>query len=173
MLKRDEIADATSCFNKAKDNEMVFVLLGRDLATPATIRAWVQARLKLHLNRSDDPQIQEALAAAAQLETTDDGQQFTTVLSPPLPLYSNPVSPIEWQAAVDAFFVACCGLRLRFWKHIKYLLDNETEAPSRKMQLALLRAIYSRGDGQHLIDFLKNGSTPTWQEQLGMLPKSD
>ena len=41
MKKTDELADPTSCLNKARDDERLFVLLARDPAAPVTIRAWV------------------------------------------------------------------------------------------------------------------------------------
>ncbi len=47
MLKRDELADPTSCLNRARDDEMTFVLLGRDAAAPAAIRAWAEERIRL------------------------------------------------------------------------------------------------------------------------------
>lgn len=38
MIKEFERSEPNSCWNKAGQYEPVFVLLGRDLATPATIR---------------------------------------------------------------------------------------------------------------------------------------
>lgn len=32
MIKRDEVSNPNSCLNRAKDDEMVFVLLARDEA---------------------------------------------------------------------------------------------------------------------------------------------
>lgn len=69
MLKRDELSDPNSCLNKARNDELVFVLLERDVAAPATIRAWVEERLRLGKNQPDDPQIVEAIACADQMET--------------------------------------------------------------------------------------------------------
>jgi hypothetical protein len=64
MIKRSEIADPRSCLNRAKDDEILFVLLARDPAAPVAIRAWVAERLRLGKNRADDGQIREALACA-------------------------------------------------------------------------------------------------------------
>ncbi len=69
MLKRDELSDPTSCLSKAKDDEMLFVLLGRDKAAPLAIRVWVNERIRLGKNQYDDPQIQEALACARRMES--------------------------------------------------------------------------------------------------------
>jgi hypothetical protein len=44
MLRKEELSDPNSCLNRAKDNEMVFVLLERDPAAPVAIRAWIDAR---------------------------------------------------------------------------------------------------------------------------------
>lgn len=40
MIKKDEIADPTSCLNKAADEEPVFVLRAHDRAAPSVVRAW-------------------------------------------------------------------------------------------------------------------------------------
>lgn len=57
MLKRDEVTSSASCLNKAKDDEMIFVLLGRDRAAPAAIEAWIRERIRLGLNEYEDTQI--------------------------------------------------------------------------------------------------------------------
>ena len=64
MRKRDELTVPTSCMNRAKDDEMTFVLLGRDVAAPAAIHAWVTERIRLGKNKPQDAQIQEALNCA-------------------------------------------------------------------------------------------------------------
>jgi hypothetical protein len=61
MRKRDELTDPTSCLNKAKDDEWLFVLLGRDPAASVAVQAWVDERIRLGKNKLDDPQIHEAL----------------------------------------------------------------------------------------------------------------
>ncbi len=62
MRKRDELTDPTSCLNRAGAEEWLFVLLGRDVAAPATVRAWIGERIRLGKNRRDDSQIVEAEA---------------------------------------------------------------------------------------------------------------
>ena len=64
MIKRDEIEDTNSCFNKATDGERLFVLIARDPAAPVAIRAWVAERIRLGKNAPDDAQILEAIACA-------------------------------------------------------------------------------------------------------------
>lgn len=44
MTKAECIADPNSCWNKAKDDEPVFILLGRDEDAPATIEYWLKER---------------------------------------------------------------------------------------------------------------------------------
>jgi hypothetical protein len=71
VRKRDELADPRRCLNKAKDDEWLFVLLGRDPAAPAAVRAWAAERVRLGKNLPADPQLLEAgrwadLAAAGQ-----------------------------------------------------------------------------------------------------------
>jgi len=72
MRKRDELRQNTSCLNKARDNEMLFVLLGRDKAAPATIRFWCQDRIARGLNQANDYQIEEALKCARSMESDQE-----------------------------------------------------------------------------------------------------
>ena len=69
MLKRLEISTPTSCLNKCRDDERLFVLLARDPAAPVAIRAWVAERIRLGKNTVTDPQIVEAIDCAAHMET--------------------------------------------------------------------------------------------------------
>ena len=68
MTKLNEICDAKSCFNKAHNNEFLFILLDRDKAFPSTVRAWVNERIRLGLNYLEDNQIQEAINLADLVE---------------------------------------------------------------------------------------------------------
>jgi len=68
MLKHVEISTPTSCLNKARDEERLFVLLARDPAAPIAIRAWVAERIRLGKNTLTDPQIVEAIDCAARME---------------------------------------------------------------------------------------------------------
>jgi hypothetical protein len=60
MRKRDELTDPASCLNRARADEWIFVLLARDAAAPAAVRAWIGERLRLGKNTRWDAQIQEA-----------------------------------------------------------------------------------------------------------------
>jgi len=64
MRKAEELSDFTSCLNRATLDERLFVLLGRDVAAPATIRFWCDERVRLGKNAPDDPQILEARLVA-------------------------------------------------------------------------------------------------------------
>jgi hypothetical protein len=68
MRKIDEAIKVDSCFNRASLSEMLFVLLGRDVAAPDTIRHWCALRCSMGKNDMTDPQIQEALACADVME---------------------------------------------------------------------------------------------------------
>lgn len=68
MRKQDELTNPNSCMSRARDNEMTFVLLGRDKAAPAAIRAWIDERIRLGKNQLDDEQIIEAEKCAMQME---------------------------------------------------------------------------------------------------------
>ena len=67
MRKDLEVAHPTSCWNKATDSELVFVLLGRDKAAPAAIEAWCQERIRIGKNVEGDPQIVDARRCAAEM----------------------------------------------------------------------------------------------------------
>lgn len=60
MIKSKELSDPTSCLNKADDDELLFVLLGRDPAAAAAVRAWIRERINLGKNNFDDAKITEA-----------------------------------------------------------------------------------------------------------------
>jgi hypothetical protein len=64
MLKTYEATNHDSCWNRARNDELVFVLLGRDVAAPAAIRAWIRERIRTGKNQPDDAQIAEAFACA-------------------------------------------------------------------------------------------------------------
>jgi len=68
MRKRDELADPNSCLNKARDDEWLFVLLGRDRAAVYAVEAWVDARIRLHMNRPIDQKIKDARKWVATVE---------------------------------------------------------------------------------------------------------
>ena len=68
MRKIDEARLSGSCLNRAKDDELIFVLLGRDSAAPETIRFWANQRVKLGKNRLTDEQILEAFRCADKME---------------------------------------------------------------------------------------------------------
>jgi len=67
MLKRHELTNPDSCMSRAKEDEMVFVLLGHDIAAPAAIKAWVAERIRLGKNSPLDEQIREAEACADKM----------------------------------------------------------------------------------------------------------
>lgn len=68
MIKRQEVLNSESCFNKAAEDELMFTLLGRDASAPVAIRAWAAERVRRGKNQKDDPQIKEALEVANQIE---------------------------------------------------------------------------------------------------------
>ena len=66
MIKRDELE--RGCMSRARENEMTFVLLGRDAAAPVAIRAWAWERVRIGKNSPTDDQIIEALSCAETME---------------------------------------------------------------------------------------------------------
>lgn len=72
MLKAMEKVDGQSCWNKAANDEMIFVLLGRDAAAPHTVREWCKERIRLGKNKIGDHQITEALKCADRMEGSSE-----------------------------------------------------------------------------------------------------
>jgi hypothetical protein len=68
VIKRDERSSAQSCWNKADEDEMLFVLMARDPAAPFAIRAWIAERLRIGRNRPDDQKIKNAQACLRTME---------------------------------------------------------------------------------------------------------
>jgi hypothetical protein len=60
MIKRKEDSDPKSCWNRADEEEIVFVLLARDPAAPQAILAWIKERIRLGKNKAGDAQLNEA-----------------------------------------------------------------------------------------------------------------
>lgn len=82
MIKRRELSETGSCFNKARDDEILFVLLARDAAAPATVRAWCAERVRLGKNAWDDPQVKEALKCAEAMEQQRDANPCKGLTAP-------------------------------------------------------------------------------------------
>jgi hypothetical protein len=72
VIKRDEIDDVNSCFNRASDGERIFILRAIDPAAPSVIRRWVDVRINLGKNKLTDPQIVEALDCADRMDRERD-----------------------------------------------------------------------------------------------------
>lgn len=68
MTKKEELLNPSSCLSKAELDEVLFVLLGRDLAFPATVRFWVDKRIEFGLNQEGDVQTSHALVLADRVE---------------------------------------------------------------------------------------------------------
>lgn len=68
MLKLEELSNPNSCINRAKDDEMVFVLLARDSAAPRVIREWCAERVRAGKNCWADRQIVDAMNCALIME---------------------------------------------------------------------------------------------------------
>lgn len=68
MNHAQNLLDPKSCLNKALPDEPLFILRGKDKAAPATIRAWVNERIALGMNKISDEQIISALKIAAAME---------------------------------------------------------------------------------------------------------
>jgi hypothetical protein len=72
MRKSQELTDPASCFSKARDDEILFVLLARDPAAPGTIRDWIDRRIEMGLNQPGDSKLIEADECARRIEIEQD-----------------------------------------------------------------------------------------------------
>jgi len=68
MKKKDEAFQPSSCWNKAGNDELVFILLERDVAAPSAIRQWVAERIDMSKNERGDVQTTTALNIAQRME---------------------------------------------------------------------------------------------------------
>lgn len=60
LNKKQQIENPNSCLNKARDDELIFVLLARDEAAQLAVAAWIEARIKSGKNKPGDAKIQSA-----------------------------------------------------------------------------------------------------------------
>src|SRR4051812_14011769 len=81
VIKSAELSNPQSCMSRAHDDEMTFVLLGRDVAAPWTIRFWAAERIRLGKNNPFDSQILEAYACAASMEASAKPPQKSQTIS--------------------------------------------------------------------------------------------
>lgn len=67
MTKAEAIADPNSCWNRALDDEPVFILLGRDIAATDAIYRWIFSRIERFKNVQGDAQLVEAYASIGSM----------------------------------------------------------------------------------------------------------
>jgi hypothetical protein len=78
MKKLKEANDPKSCWNRADDEEIVFVLLARDPAAPQAILAWINERIRIGKNYPGDAQIIEATKAALNMHCYSEQRKEKT-----------------------------------------------------------------------------------------------
>jgi hypothetical protein len=91
----------------AAEDEMVFVLLGRDAAAPAAIRAWIMERIRLGKNESGDAQLADAGRIADAMEASRFWRVADEQGWPP------PEKPVELAGCVFGIFGEDGGGRIR------------------------------------------------------------
>lgn len=69
MRKRDELSNPNSCLNKAREDEVLFVLIARDEDAPGTIRDWIKRKVARG-RQPDDPKLLEAEQCAREMESS-------------------------------------------------------------------------------------------------------
>lgn len=88
--KAQNLADPNSCWNKAADDEPVFVLRAKDPAAPGVVRHWVDITRDLH----DNTKRQLATGVASQMEAW-------RIANPPKPKIN--VASLDHAAIRDQF----------------------------------------------------------------------
>lgn len=68
MIKCRELADPKSCLSKARDDQMIFVLIETDEDAPGAIRDWIARRIRSGKNKPGDAKLIEAEACATAME---------------------------------------------------------------------------------------------------------
>lgn len=122
MIKRDELTNPESCMSRARDDEMTFVLLGRDKAAPLAIRSWVMERIRLGKNKPEDPQVMEALACAKAMDGKDPApDDMVWITRAEMKAYSDwhqehgYLAPVEGGVDLEGFAISF-DQALRQWK---------------------------------------------------------
>lgn len=69
MEKYREQTDENSCWNKAHDDEPIFVLRAKDVAAVDTIRAWIALRIAHGKNTIDDDKIQDCIKLCERMQS--------------------------------------------------------------------------------------------------------
>lgn len=72
MTKREELENPDSAWNRTADDEPVFVVCGRDVLAPATIRDWVFRANVAGVNASKINAAIELVRQVADYQTTHD-----------------------------------------------------------------------------------------------------
>lgn len=74
MVKIEEGTNPNSCFSKAKDDEMLFVLRGQDASAPSTVLFWMAQNI--HLATTNPSKYREAfeclMVMASQVKKSAD-----------------------------------------------------------------------------------------------------
>lgn len=63
ITKREAIENADSVLNRTDDNEPIFVLTGRDQATPAAIERWIEEARRIGASESKIAGAEKVLAS--------------------------------------------------------------------------------------------------------------
>lgn len=113
MRKCEELIAPHSCLNKAKWNELLFVLLGRDPAAPATIRYWIAERLRLGKNKPEDEQIREARLCSEIMAVEQcgaDGDAWNAIADRHIAQQVRPVQMLRTKWTPASRLCTNCGL---------------------------------------------------------------
>lgn len=76
MTKNENLSDPNSCWNKAKDDEPIFILRGKDSAAEATIVAWTKARVQVYIDRGEGLPYEEVDKLVAALKLAGQMKEY-------------------------------------------------------------------------------------------------
>ena len=68
MTRSENLSDPNSCFNKANNDEPIFVLRAKDLTSIQVIAYWIHLRIQSKMNTRLDTKMQNARELMAEME---------------------------------------------------------------------------------------------------------
>lgn len=74
MTKKEAIEDPNSCWNKAHDNDIVFILIQKDPQAPKTIQLWAAMRVLFGNDDLNAPKITSALDIADKIDAIQNAK---------------------------------------------------------------------------------------------------
>ena len=151
MIKREELVNPGSCLNKAREDEMVYCIIGHDPALPAALRAWIAERIRLGKNKPDDQQIVDT-------QNVIDRAIKGEWLRHPIPMITSPSGEGWHQPDRTKITIVDDKTAQMTTRTFQALAEYSSSMPSG----VYAGKIWRRHDGAHDYNFTMKGGVPTW-----------